>query len=177
MDAITAALALLASLANTAPIVADVQAHNVVITDAPQLYPPPLGNLDGGYFRLDPHGQPMVWINPEFESVPVEVLAPALAHELVHADDFLNGRLAPGRGDGCYDNERRAVLVQAAVWRQVEPPDGPPADGSWGPLASWQEATARVAEGPLLDDFILRRWHFSCEPISAPEPPAPRGAE
>jgi hypothetical protein len=176
MDAITAALALLASLANTAPIVADVQAHNVVITDVPSTYAPFWVAEGSGYFWSNPQ-QPQVWISPEIESLRTEVLAAVLAHELTHADDFINGRLALGRGDGCYDNERRAVVVEAAVWREVEPPGGPPSDGSWGRQASWEEATARVAEGPLLDDWIRRRWSIPCEPISTPDPPALRGAE
>ncbi len=175
MEGIAAALALLASLANTAPIVADVQAHNVVITDAPNTRAPLWTDI-GGYFWGDPQ-QPLVWINPKHASLRPEVLAPLLAHELVHADDFVNGRLASDRGDGCYDNERRAIVVEAAVWRELEPPDGPPADGSWGPVAAGEEALARLVEGPYLDEWLRRRWAIPCEPISPPEPPALRGAE
>ena len=149
------ALALLSTITETAPLVPVAQ--TVTITDvAPAPLPPGIGSY---FFAIQ--RTPMVWIGPTYASAPPEVLAPELAHELVHAADYGAGRLELGRGEGCYDNERRALRIQAVVWRAVAP-TGPPSDGSWGPGATVNEAYAQVVGSAYFEQWLHLTYDAYC---------------
>jgi hypothetical protein len=163
IPAISAALALLLSVPQAAPLVAAAQARQLAIVDGP----PPSAVRPGvaSFFQPD-RDHPLVWIGPEYASARAEVLAAEIAHELVHADDFATGRLAVTPGPGCYDNEVRALKMQAIVWRALEPADGLPSDWptTWGRMASWNEALAGLAEGPYLETWLHIHYAQACEP-------------
>jgi hypothetical protein len=153
---IAAALALLLTLTQTAPLVQAAQARHLTITT---VQPTPLPPGTGSYFYATT--PPVVWIGPDYADARPEVLAPELAHELQHADDWANGVLSLAPGEGCFQNERRALWVQAQTWRALTP-NGFPMDGSWGVGAMINETIAQVVSGPYFEPWLRQTYRNEC---------------
>ncbi len=120
----------------------------------------PMREILAGLFNA---GRPAIYINPKWAKSDVKALSAVILHELVHLNDFLEGRDLYSR-QGCLASELRAFKVQSDYWERLTGPEGktPPRDELETHLNS--VLTGLNISPDQFANLLLQVYDEQCEP-------------